>query len=116
MAGLTLNNLDKLYGKTQVLFNVSLIIDCGKEQNIYFQYNTHTFEVLNIYVTKKKFDSLERSHCHPNDLIFQKIGSVGVVAVLPKIEGQEYFLLSTNCMKISTDQKIVPIEFVFYYF
>ena len=29
MAGLTLNNLDKLYGKTQVLFNVSLIIEDG---------------------------------------------------------------------------------------
>ena len=30
MAGLTLNNLDKLYGKTQVLFNLSLTIEDGE--------------------------------------------------------------------------------------
>jgi len=30
MAGLTLNNLDKFYGKTQVLFNVSLTIEDGE--------------------------------------------------------------------------------------
>ncbi len=69
-----------------------------------------------LYVTKKKFDSLERSHCHPNDIIFQKIGSVGIVAILPIIGNQKSFLLSTNCMKVSTDEKFVSIKFIFYYF
>ena len=69
-----------------------------------------------LYVTKKKFDSLERSHCHPDDIIFQKIGSVGLIAILPQIELQKSFLLSTNCMKISTSEKIIPKKFIFYYF
>jgi len=69
-----------------------------------------------LYVSKEKFDSLERSHCHTGELIFQKIGSVGTIAILPKIEGKISFLLSTNAMKVSTDPKLVSIKYLYYYF
>jgi len=69
-----------------------------------------------LHVSKEKFDSLKRSHCHTGELIFQKIGSVGTIAILPEIERKTSFLLSTNAMKVSTDPELISIKYLYYYF
>jgi type I restriction enzyme, S subunit len=70
-----------------------------------------------LYVSKEKFDSLCRSHCRQGDFVFQKIGnSIGDVAIMPSIDGQDVFLLSTNMMKISVSPEIADLKYVFYYF
>jgi type I restriction enzyme, S subunit len=70
-----------------------------------------------LYTSKEKFDSLERSHCHEGDIGFQKIGnSIGDIAIMPKIEGHDVYLLSTNMMKMSVNPNIILTDYVFYYF
>jgi type I restriction enzyme, S subunit len=69
-----------------------------------------------IFVSKEKFDSLKRSHCNIGDLVFQKIGTIGVVAIIPKLDSHETYLLSTNMMKMSVKETIMDIKFTYYLF
>ncbi len=70
-----------------------------------------------IFVSKEKFDSLKRNHCNVGDLIFQKIGaSIGAVAIVPKLDDTDTYLLSTNMMKMSVDKSIADVMFLYYLF
>lgn len=69
-----------------------------------------------LYVTEEKFQSLKKSHCHVGDLVFPKVGTIGITAIMPKVEGRETFLLSTNMMKMSVDSTRADIQYVFYFF
>ena len=69
-----------------------------------------------LYVTQEKFESLTRSHCRKGDLAFPKIGTIGVAAIMPSVEGYDTYLLSTNMMKMSANTKIANIKYVYYYF
>ncbi len=69
-----------------------------------------------LYVTEEKFQSLKRSHCKVGDLVFPKIGTIGITAVMPKVEGHGVFLLSTNMMKMSVNSEIADLKYVYYYF
>ena len=63
-----------------------------------------------LYATQEKFESLSRSHCMKGDLAFPKIGTIGICAIMPEVEGFETFLLSTNMMKMSVNRKIADIR------
>lgn len=70
-----------------------------------------------LYVTPEKFLSLKkRSSCREGDLVFPKIGTIGIAAIMPRVEGHKEFLLSTNMMKMSVDKKIADIKYVYYFF
>jgi len=71
-----------------------------------------------LYVSENKFNSLKRSHCRAGDLVFPKIGNrtVGSCALVPSVEGNETFLLSTNLMKMSVKPEIAYLKYVYYYF
>jgi type I restriction enzyme, S subunit len=75
-----------------------------------FEWNSH------LYVSKEKYDSLKRSHCREGDLAFPKVGTIGICAIMPRIEGHVEYLLSTNMMKISVDSKKADIKYIYYYF
>jgi len=71
-----------------------------------------------LYTSGEKFKSLKRSHCNAGDLVFPKIGNrtVGSCAIAPVIEGYSTYLLSTNMMKMSVNQEIADIKYVYYFF
>jgi type I restriction enzyme, S subunit len=69
-----------------------------------------------IYVSEEKFQTLKRSHCRDGDLVFPKVGTIGIAAIAPKVEGHSVFLLSTNMMKMSVDETKAEIRYVYYYF
>ena len=79
-------------------------------KNNRFEWNQH------LYVTEEKFQSLKKSHCREGDLVFPKVGTIGVTAIMPKVEGRGTFLLSTNMMKMSVDPARADIRFVYHYF
>ncbi len=79
-------------------------------KNNRFEWNQH------LYVTEEKFQSLKKSHCREGDLVFPKVGTIGITAIMPKVEGRDTFLLSTNMMKMSVDPTRADIEFVYHYF
>jgi len=69
-----------------------------------------------LYVSKEKFLSIPRSHCNVGDLAFQKIGTIGAVAIIPKLGKNDTYLLSTNMMKMSTKKSEADIRFLYYLF
>lgn len=69
-----------------------------------------------LYVSEQKFLSLKRSHCKAGDLVFPKVGTIGITAIMPPVEGHETFLLSTNMMKMSVNKEIADIKYVYYFF
>jgi len=69
-----------------------------------------------LYVSEEKFESLRRSHCREGDLVFPKVGTIGIAAIMPKVEGRKVFLLSTNMMKMSVRGDIADLRYVYYYF
>jgi len=69
-----------------------------------------------IFVSKEKFETLKRSHCNVGDLVLQKIGTIGAVAIVPKLDNNDTYLLSTNMMKMSVNKLSVDIKFLFYMF
>ena len=69
-----------------------------------------------LYVSQDKFDKLKRSHCREGDLAFPKIGTIGVCAIMPKVEGHSVYLLSTNMMKMSVNTSLADLKYVYYFF
>ena len=69
-----------------------------------------------LYVSPQKFLELRRSHCREGDLVFPKIGTIGITAIMPKVEGHSTFLLSTNMMKMSVDPNVADLRYVYFYF
>ncbi len=68
------------------------------------------------HVTTEKYESLSRSHCYPDDLIFPKVGTIGKVGVLSPCEGYKQYILSTNTMRLKVDPRKANPLFVYYYF
>lgn len=68
------------------------------------------------YVSIKKYQSLPRSHCFPGDLIFPKVGTIGKVGLLTCFDSQEQYLLSTNTMRLHTNENFACRDYVYYYF
>ena len=69
-----------------------------------------------LYVSTEKHQSLPRSHVSKGDLVFPKIGTIGICAIAPAIEGFEKYLLSTNMMKMNVNEQIADINYIYYYF
>ena len=68
------------------------------------------------FVSEEKFLSLKRNHCNVGDLVFQKIGTVGAVAIIPKLDDHDTYVLSTNMMKMSVNKTIADVNFLYYLF
>jgi type I restriction enzyme S subunit len=68
------------------------------------------------YVSSAKYGSLPRSHCFPGDLIFPKVGTIGKVGILTPCEGVSEYLLSTNTMRLRTDESKANRDYVYYFF
>jgi type I restriction enzyme S subunit len=97
--------------KTKDYVDVGIPVIQGRNiKNNKFEWNSK------LYVTEEKFNSLKRSHCREGDLVFPKIGTIGITAIMPKVEGHTIFLLSTNMMKMSVNCTIADIKYVYYYF
>jgi type I restriction enzyme S subunit len=97
--------------KTKDYVDVGIPVIQGRNiKNNKFEWNSK------LYVTAEKFNSLKRSHCREGDLVFPKIGTIGITAIMPKVEGHTIFLLSTNMMKMSVNCTIADIKYVYYYF
>ncbi len=79
-------------------------------QNNNFQWNNP------LYVSQEKKEELKKHLCKPGDLVFPKVGTIGGCAILPKIEGKDEFVLSTNMMKINVDKTKHSIKYIYYYF
>lgn len=55
-----------------------------------------------VFVTETKADSLARAISYPGDIIFTKKGTLGQTGYVPKLDGVEKFLVSSNQMKLSS--------------
>ncbi|CAM3423266.1 MULTISPECIES: restriction endonuclease subunit S [Paenibacillus] len=69
-----------------------------------------------LYTSAKKRDELKNHLCYEGELVFPKVGTIGGCAILPKIEGQNEYVLSTNMMKLKANSKISDISYIYYYF
>ncbi|MBB3170157.1 restriction endonuclease subunit S [Simiduia aestuariiviva] len=68
------------------------------------------------YTTIEKYRSIPRSQCFSGDLIFPKVGTIGKVGVLTECEGERFYLLSTNTMRLRVDPSKANHLFIYYYF
>ena len=55
-----------------------------------------------VYVTAEKADALSSNCAQPGDLVFTQRGTIGQVALVPRI-GPERYLISQSQMKLSVD-------------
>jgi type I restriction enzyme S subunit len=68
-----------------------------------------------VFVSDETAKRLSRSLCSINDIIFTKKGTLGQIGIIPTQSRYPTFLLSSNQMKLSVDQKIANPQFVYYY-
>lgn len=67
-----------------------------------------------VFVSEETADSLERSICRPDDIIFTKKGTLGQTGLIPRDGNFERYLLSSNQMKLTVDPSIADPLFVYY--
>lgn len=68
-----------------------------------------------VFVSDATANRLNRSVCHPGDIIFTKKGTIGQTGIIPNDSGYDRFLLSSNQMKLTVDpEKAIPL-FVYYF-
>ena len=68
------------------------------------------------HISKDKWDSLARSHCHIGDILFPKVGTIGKVGILSPCKGYEHYVLSTNTMRLRVDPNVADSLYVYYFF
>ena len=68
-----------------------------------------------VFVSRKTADSLARSLCRPNDVVFTKKGTLGQTGLVPERGPYDEYLLSSNQMKLTVDRKLADPLFVYYY-
>jgi restriction endonuclease S subunit len=67
-----------------------------------------------VYVAETTAARLSRSLCKPDDIIFTKKGTIGQTGIIPKNLGHTRFLLSSNQMKLTVNEKKAVPLFVYY--
>lgn len=68
-----------------------------------------------VYVSEETAQRLSRSICSPGDIIFTKKGTLGQTGIIPQNYKYSKFLLSSNQMKLSVDDKKADSIFVYYF-
>ena len=68
------------------------------------------------YVSVDKYQQLTRNQCREGDLVFPKVGTIGKVGILTPAKGIDYYVLSTNTMRLRVNDQIACRDFVYYYF
>jgi type I restriction enzyme S subunit len=66
-----------------------------------------------IYVSETTAKRLERSLCYPGDIIFTKKGTLGQIGLIPENARHSKYLLSSNQMKLTVNEKIADNKFVY---
>jgi type I restriction enzyme, S subunit len=68
-----------------------------------------------VFVSEKTANRLNRSLCSCGDIIFTKKGTLGQTGIVPSLENNKSFLISSNQMKLSVDKSLANSLFVYYY-
>lgn len=75
------------------------------------RFKSHEF----VFVSDETANSLSRSLCFPDDIIFTKKGTLGQTGIIPRNSKFSKFLLSSNQMKLTVSKEIADPLFVYYY-
>ena len=68
-----------------------------------------------VFVSEETAQSLARSLCEPDDIIFTKKGTLGQTGIVPHTSKYKRFLLSGNQMRLALDKSVADPLFVYYY-
>jgi type I restriction enzyme S subunit len=68
-----------------------------------------------VYVDEATANTLLRSNCIPNDIVFTKKGTIGQAGLVPDSLPHKRFLLSSNQMRLRVNSDLADAVFVYYF-
>lgn len=67
------------------------------------------------FISENFSEKLKRSSCKPNDIIFTKKGTLGQTGLVPFDSKYNYFILSSNQMRVRLDEEVADPVYVYYF-
>jgi len=68
-----------------------------------------------VFVSEDTAKKLKRSSCMPGDIVFTKKGTLGQAGLIPKNSSFNYFILSSNQMRLRVNKEMTDPRYVYYF-